>query len=88
MGCSHEIILDKHMSYRRACFSGVHVFQDDLSYESICLMRAYVLRVIMLCRRKYLMGGHVFVSACLQDGISCNMMWLMEDMSYWMTRFT
>ena len=40
------------MSYGWTCFSGVHVFQDDMSYG------AYILRKVMLCRRKCLVGGH------------------------------
>ena len=31
------------MSYVRTCFSGVHTSQDDLYYESICLMGGHAL---------------------------------------------
>ena len=46
---------------------GGHVFLEYMSYESISL------REVMLCRMKCLMGGHA-LSACLQDGISYNML--------------
>ena len=42
-------------------FSGVHVFKDDMSYESICLKGGHGLcasREVLVCRRKYLVGGH------------------------------
>ena len=58
MGCGHKIVHRRDMSYGLTYFSGVHVFQADMSYESICLMRAYVLKEVMLCRRKYLVVGH------------------------------
>ena len=37
-----------------------HVFLECMSFRMTCLMRAYVLRVVMLCRMKYV-GGHVLV---------------------------
>ena len=39
-----------------------------------CLMRAYVLREVMLCRRKYLMGGHVLVKYMFSEWLSFNML--------------
>ena len=33
------------------CFSGVHVFQDDMSYESICLKAGHALLEKMSCGR-------------------------------------
>ena len=43
MGCDHKIVLRKNLSYGRTCFSGVHIFQDDMSYESICLKGGHAL---------------------------------------------
>ena len=37
---------------------GGHVFLEYKSFRMTCLMRAYVLREVMLCRRKCLVGGH------------------------------
>ena len=37
MGCGHKIVLRKDLSYGWTCFYGVHVFQNDLSYESTCI---------------------------------------------------
>ena len=31
------------MSYGRVCSSGVHVFQDDMSYDSTCLKDGHAL---------------------------------------------
>ena len=36
------------------------VLRKNMSY---CTMIAYVLRVVMLCCRKYLTGGHVLVES-------------------------
>ena len=44
------------MSNGWTCFSGVHVFQDDMSYENICL------KEVMLRRRKCLVGDHEDIS--------------------------
>ena len=35
--------LKEEQSYGWLCFSGVHVFQDDMSYESICLKGGHAL---------------------------------------------
>ena len=43
------------MFYGRKCFSGVHVFQDDMSYERICPNGGNNLL------GKCLMGGHILV---------------------------
>ena len=40
---------------------GGHVFLDHIPFRITCVMIAYVLREVMLCCRKYLMGGHVLV---------------------------
>ena len=38
-----KFILKKDMSYGWTCFSGVYIFGDNMSYESICLKeRAFV----------------------------------------------
>ena len=37
------------------------VLRMDMTYGSTCRMRAYVLRKVMLCRRKFFVGGHVLV---------------------------
>ena len=52
MGCGRKIILRKDMSYGWICFSGVHIFRMT------CLMRAIVLKEVMLCRKKCLVSGH------------------------------
>ena len=49
------------MSYGRTCLFGVHVSRIT------CLMGAYVLREVKLCRRKCHMGGHVLVE-CISSG--------------------
>ena len=36
VGCDNKIILRKDIFYGKICFSGVHVFKDDMSYECIC----------------------------------------------------
>ena len=38
-----------------------HVFLECMSFRMICLVRAYVVRVVMFYRRKYHVGGHVFM---------------------------
>ena len=43
MGCGHKIVLRKNMSYGRIFFSGVHVFQVEMCYESICLEEGHAL---------------------------------------------
>ena len=62
---------------------GVHVFQDDMSYESICLTGDYALVEIMSCGRSCVGGIHVFMMAYLAI---CSV--LLEDITYWMTNFT
>ena len=67
---------------------GGHVFLEYMSFRITHLMRAYAIRVVMLCRRKCHVGGHDWWSACLQDGISYNMFcftgkhFLLEEMFY------
>ena len=46
LASGHKIVLRKDMSYEWTCLSGLNVFQDDMSYESI------------LCRRKCFVVGH------------------------------
>ena len=67
---------------------GGHDFLDYMSFRMTCIMIAYVLREIMLCCRKCLIGGHVLVEACLQDGIFKICCVLLKDMSYWRPCFT
>ena len=83
---------------------GGHDFLDHMPFRMTCVMIAYVLREVMLCCRKCLMGGNVLVGTCLQDGISYNMLCFTErhvlrvgiiggyvlllEMSYWGTCFT
>ena len=57
---------------------GGHDFLDHMPFRMTCVMIAYVLREVMLCCRKCLMGGHVLVGTCLQDGISYNMLCFTE----------
>ena len=38
-----------------------YVFLDYISLRMTCLIRAFVFRVVMLCRRKYHIGSHVLV---------------------------
>ena len=38
-----QIVLRKDMSYGRTHFSGVHIFQDDMSYESIHIKGGHAL---------------------------------------------
>ena len=83
MGCGHQIVLRKNLSYGLTCFSGVHVFQDDMSYETICLMGGHALLKEMSYGRSCVGGIHVFRMAYLT--IWCV---LLEDISYWMTSFT
>ena len=50
-----------------------YVFLEYMSFKMTCLMRAYVLRVVMLCRRKCrekscIGGVHVFRMAYLTIG--------------------
>ena len=71
------------MFCERTYFYGVHAFQDDMYYGSICLKGGHVF-----------IGGHVLwednscMSACLQGAISVRMMCLTgihvlwEDRSY------
>ena len=51
MGCGHKIVLRKNMSYGRKCFSGVHVFQVDMCYESIHVKGGHALLEQMSCGR-------------------------------------
>ena len=42
---------------------GGHVFLDHMSFRMTCIMIAYVLREVMLCCRKCLMGGQECMSS-------------------------
>ena len=77
MDCGYKIVLSKDMSYGWTYSSGVHIFQDDMSYGSICLME------VMLCRRKCLVGGHVLVE-CMFSGWDI----LQYVVFYWKTFLT
>ena len=68
------------MSYGRTCFSGVHVFQVDMYYESICIKGSHALLEQMSCGRSYVGGVHVFRMAYLVMRYV-----LLIDISYWMT---
>ena len=46
---------------------GGHDFLDHMPFRMTCVMIAYVLREVMLCCRKCLMGGHVLVE-CISSG--------------------
>ena len=46
---------------------GKDIFLEYMSFRMTCLMKAYVLREIILCRRKCLIGGHVLVE-CMFSG--------------------
>ena len=61
MGCGHKIVLSKNMSLRG------HDFLDHMPFRMTCVMIPYVLREVMLCCRKCLMGGHVLVE-CMTSG--------------------
>ena len=45
-----------------------------------CLMGAYVLKEVMLCKRAYLMGGHA-LQKCMSSGWHI----LRDDVLYWKT---
>ena len=66
-------------------FINIIIILEYMSFRMTCLMRAYVLSEVMLCRRKCLVGGHVLVE-CIFSGwhvtICCA---LLENISYWMT---
>ena len=53
VGCGYKIVLRKGISYGRTYSSGVHVFQDDM------LLRAYVLREVMLLVECMSSGWHI-----------------------------
>ena len=57
MGCDHKIVLKKDMS------CGGHVFLEYMSFRLTRFMRAYVLREVMLCWSKCLVGGQVLVES-------------------------
>ena len=57
---------------------GRHDFLNYMSFRMTCIMMAYVFREVILCCSKCLMGCHVLVSACFQDGISYNMLCFTE----------
>ena len=65
MGCGHKIVLSKNMSYGKTCFSGSYAFQDDMPFRMTCYDN--VLREVLLCCRKCLMGGHVLME-CMFSG--------------------
>ena len=71
------------MFYGRICFSGVHTFQDYMSYEQICPNGGNDLLEKMSYGRSCIGGVHVFRMTCLT--ICC--VWL-EDMSYWRVCFS
>ena len=71
------------MSYGRTCVSGVHVFQDDMSYWSICLKGGHALLEEMSYGRSCIGGVHVFSIVYLT--ICCV---LLEDMFYLRTCFS
>ena len=70
------------MSYGRTCFSGVHVFQVDMCYESIRVKRGHALLEQMSCGRSCVGGVHVFRMAYLVMHYV-----LLVEISYWMTCF-
>ena len=51
---------------------GGHVFLDYMSFRMTCqcLMRAFILRVVIICRRKYHVGRWTCIGAYLHDDIS------------------
>ena len=46
---------------------GGYDFLDHMPFRMTCVMIAYVLKEVMLCCRKYLMGGLVLVE-CMFSG--------------------
>ena len=62
---------------------GGHVFLEYMSFRMTCLMRAYALKVVMLCRRKCHVGGHV-----LMECISSERHILQYVVFYWKTFLT
>ena len=60
MGCGHKIVLRKNMSYGRTCLSGLHVSQDDMHYDSICLEGGHALLQEMSYGRSCIGGVYVF----------------------------
>ena len=63
-------------------FSGVHVFQVDMCYESICVKGGHALLERMSCGRSCIGGVHVFRMAYLVMRYV-----LLIEISYWMTCF-
>ena len=62
---------------------GGHDFLDQVSFRITCVMIAYVLREVMFCCRKCLMGGHVLVE-CMSSGLYLTIYCvLLKDMSFW-----
>ena len=53
------------MSYRRTCFSEIHVFQDDIPLENICLKIGDTLWDEISYGRSCIDGAHVFRIAYL-----------------------
>ena len=53
------------MSYVRTCFSGIHVFQVDMCYDSIRVKGGHALLEKMSCERSCVGGVHVFRMAYL-----------------------
>ena len=49
--------------YERTCLMRGHHFLDYMSFRMTCIMIAYVLREVMLCYRKCLIGCHVLVES-------------------------
>ena len=84
MGCGYEIVLRKNISYGRTYFSGVHIFQDDMSYESICHKGGHALLEEMFYGRSCIGGVHVFRMAYHTCVLSCfvrgNVLW---EVMYW-----
>ena len=62
---------------------GDHVFLHYMSFKMTCFTGAYILRDVVLCRRKCLMGGHVLVE-CISSGWHI----LQDDVWYWKTCLT
>ena len=67
------------MSYGRTCFSGVHVFQVDMCYESIRVKGDHALLEQMSCGWSCVSGVHVFKMAYLVMRYV-----LLVEIAYWM----
>ena len=65
MGCGHKIVLRKNMSYGKTSFSGLHVFQGDIYYDSICLEGGHALLLVISYGISSIGGMHIFRLAYL-----------------------